>query len=218
MVSFKTLNVLVFYALAIAFCGQLASCGFFDRFRPRKRSSNATVSQPPSPVIQSGLVFESATWDDSQLASTVLFLEEFCRDVNAKKFKEQVSDAKAEELFGNCIYVFSYLLPLASHLPTNSALGNPYENALKPEKFEDYVDWLKKNIPKIWKSYISMFKESAELTEEQIQTDSSVGPLKYGFVFVGGGWRSFALNEFGPATMGVMAELKRLHNCLDKIL
>ncbi|KAK1932988.1 secreted antigen 1 [Babesia divergens] len=215
-------------------------------------STVESSSELSSPAPKSNLVFQSSTWDDSHLASAVFFLEEFCKDLGKDKFKKEVCNRgscidgqvskeadRVEYFYGdakvicsnvakNLKSLYKYLMP--TYGPGNVAERkelpkNLYEDILEPEEFEAYAEWLKMNIPEIWKSLENMHHESLRLTEEQIKTDTSVGPLKYGFVYVykGSWWsRPYFKNSLGAisryclAVMRSLAPMKHLLGCLDK--
>ncbi|KAK1937215.1 secreted antigen 1 [Babesia divergens] len=241
--------------LAIGFHGQPVSCGVFKSNIKSKEDSNVKVSVPApgsAPVPESGLVFENSSWHDSQLASAVLFLEEFCKEVKAKKFDEHVSNkilCKDEgdsnesdrvkffygELAVLCSSVSKSLESLYKYLQPSYGPGtvderkeidmNSYKGLLKPEKLYDYINWLANNNSAIKKSLGKMLKESVKLTEEQIKTDTSVGPLKYGFVYVykGSWWsRPCYKNSLGDinghcrAVMRSLASMKYFLGRLDE--
>ncbi|KAK1938579.1 secreted antigen 1 [Babesia divergens] len=180
---------------------------------------------------QSDLVFKNSKWDDSQLASTVLLLEEFCKEVRADKFKKEISDANIMEVSWTCLSVSSYTKFLSDHStviygPGSVAERNEiprdfYEGKLKPEDFEVYVKWIVGNMPVIKKSYNKMLEESAKLTEEQLKSDNPVGPNKYGFVFTGERWnailpqRSHIEDDSAP---NLLVSLDKLQKCLKRVL
>ncbi|KAK1932677.1 secreted antigen 1 [Babesia divergens] len=232
--------------LAIGFHGQPVSCGIFNILKKAKKDSNAKVSeisenhqesnvesssQESLPSSQSDLVFESSTWDDSHLASSVLFLDKFCRNVSAKKFKEQVTNKK---LYGDikavcrgCMvrlnFLSRYFIPKygpGSVAERNEIPMDLYENALKPEDFDVYVRWLAENIPGIWKSYKQMLEESLKYPSKQLKTDNTAGPLKYGFLYKGGWWNPIAawseIDDESPLTL--LVTLEKLQHCLKRVL
>ncbi|KAK1933330.1 secreted antigen 1 [Babesia divergens] len=141
-------------------------------------------------VEESDLVFNNSTWDDSQLASAIYFMREFCRDVISKKFKGKLSDDSSKDLSRACIYASSYLEPFSRHFLLAYIPGtvgvrkvpkNFYEGKLNAREFDVYVKWLIKNLPKIWKSYINMGKESLDMTMENLKGDIAAIVSKYGF-------------------------------------
>ncbi|KAK1939486.1 secreted antigen 3 [Babesia divergens] len=221
------LRVSGLFILLSAFYGQPVSCGILNRILSSKKDSNANVSevsenledstvesQESLPVSQSDFVFKNPIWHDSYLASTVLFLEEFCKGVNAKKFNEKLSGKALKDLSKICVHVSKILESVTRNLiPTygpgsvterNKIDMNFYKDVLKPEKFDVYAIWLKENIPGIIESLISMFNESIKLPEEQVNTETSLGPLKYGFVFEGKWWFAYVNYTLRRATKALI--------------
>ncbi|KAK1935943.1 secreted antigen 3 [Babesia divergens] len=96
---------------------------------------------------------------------------------------------------------------------------NFYKDVLKPEDFDVYAIWLEKNIQNIIKSYKKMLEESVELTEKELKTETSVGPLKYGFVYNGYWWGEIVywLPPEVYADTGFLESLNELKTSLDKI-
>ncbi|KAK1940259.1 hypothetical protein X943_000809 [Babesia divergens] len=193
----KFLGILRASALCLLVSGlhdQSVSCSNLE-VNPSNESSSADVSenlkestvesssQESLPSSQSDLVFEKSSWDDSLLASAVLFLDKFCRNVSAKKFKEQVTNKNYMETSR-----LHYFTPTYGHEAVAGRIEIPknfYEGILKPEDFEVYVKWLVKNIQNITESYKKMLAESLKYPSEQLKTDNTVGPLKYGFLYKG---------------------------------
>ncbi|KAK1936228.1 secreted antigen 1 [Babesia divergens] len=192
--------------------------------------SQESSSKSSAPLPQSGLVFESSTWDDSMLANAVLFLEEFCKEVKGDKFSGKVSGKSYDGLSWACLYVSIKLESVTNHFVPTYGPGSVdkrkeidmdfYKSKLKPEKFEVYAKWIVENIAEIQGSFRRMLEESVTLT------DTSVGPLKYGFVFRGDwkGWKWlirwiplvwFNLEE---VTSGIVVLLELLHSQLSEIL
>ncbi|KAK1933273.1 secreted antigen 1, partial [Babesia divergens] len=163
-----------------------------------KESTVESSSELSAPPPKSNLVFESSKWHDSKLASAVLFLKQFCKEVNTEKFSGKISSKSYVDLSRVCSSVYytldsvtRSLIPRYGPGSVSKRIETPgdlYENALRPEKFKDYSKWIVKNIQNIIKSYKKMLKESAKLTEEQLKTETSRGPLKYGFVYKGDWW------------------------------
>ncbi|KAK1933005.1 secreted antigen 1 [Babesia divergens] len=157
---------------------------------PVKSSSAASA-----PVAKSGLVFQSSKWHDSHLASSVLFLEEFCRDLISKKFNKKLCEYDYDAASRACVYLSFKLESVTNHFAPTYGPGtvserkeipkNFYKDVLKPEKFDDYTYWLVKNIQNITESYKKMLEESVKLTATELKTETSRGPLKYGFVYNG---------------------------------
>ncbi|KAK1936392.1 secreted antigen 1 [Babesia divergens] len=157
------------------------------------------LEESSSIFSQSGLVFHSSTWDDSHLASAVLFLREFCKDVRDHKFHGGIVDENFKGISWTCSGVLFTLEPLIRQIlpmyyPKTVAERkeipkNFYEGKLKARNFYVYVKWLAENMSVIKGSFKKMLKESLKLTEEQLKMDTTVGPLKYGFVFVCENWK-----------------------------
>ncbi|KAK1932670.1 hypothetical protein X943_000282 [Babesia divergens] len=192
-------------------------------------STVESSSQESLPSSQSDLVFESSTWDDSMLASSVLFLEEFCSLVNAENFGgnlkvlNDVKDNKdaqwlSVKVKSLCSNFSSRLESLSANLVPSGVTINPYKDALKPEKFNTYAEWLVKNIPGIRESVQKMFNESKKLNKAQLKTETSMGPSKYGFEFVGDKWKPFVHYNLKDLTWCLRATLEYLQKYLDKIL
>ncbi|KAK1938385.1 secreted antigen 1 [Babesia divergens] len=190
------------------------------------QESSSELSAPSS---QSYLVFQSSTWDDSHLASAFLFIEEFCSLVNAENFGgnlkvlNDVKDNKdAQWLSGKvkslCSSFSSYLESLSTNLVPSGVTVNPYEGVLKSDKFNTYAEWLVKNIPGIRESVQKMFNESKKLNKAQLKTETSMGPSKYGFEFVGDKWKPFVHYNLKDLTWCLRATLEYLQKYLDKIL
>ncbi|KAK1936430.1 secreted antigen 1 [Babesia divergens] len=223
------------YLLVSAFYGQSVICSNLEgrTFMESPSVRVSEISENPKastvPASQSGLVFHSSTWDDSQLASAVLFLEEVCREVNAKKFNGKFSEANYDDVSKACVYLSFKLESLTNHFTPAYGPGsaserkeidsNIYRSVLKPEKFAIYTEWLKKNIQNITESYKKMLEESAKLTEEKLKTETEVGPLKYGFVYNGYWWGEiiYWLPPDVYADTGFLEALNELKTSLDKI-
>ncbi|KAK1934826.1 secreted antigen 1 [Babesia divergens] len=223
------------FILISAFHGQPASCGIFSRILSSKKPSSVDVSeisenpkesavesssQESNPSSQSNLVFESSTWDDSKLASAVLFLEQFCRDVRAEKFNVKISDANMKGLLEVCTGILCHVRPLASHVPTSSALWNLYKDALKSDKFKDYAEWLVKHLEGIRISVGKLHNETRKYSVNQLKTDKSDVLSKCGFVCNGDPngeilhrWPSL---EYRAQLF--MRELEHLEKCMGNIL
>ncbi|KAK1936505.1 secreted antigen 1 [Babesia divergens] len=169
---------------------------------------------------QSDLVFKSSTWDDSKLASTFIFLKEFCKDVKGDKFKEHIPDKKFKDLSWACSLVSRKLRQFISHVPTNSALWNLYKDALKSDKFKDYAEWIVKYIPEIKKSVGKLHHETGKYSGGQLTTDGSKLVSKYGFV-PNGDWYTVIVPDFhvkGKYDPSFFETFDYLRQTLDKIL
>ncbi|KAK1936406.1 secreted antigen 1 [Babesia divergens] len=177
-------------------------------------------------LAQSDLVFENFSWHDSMLASAALFLQEFCKELKAEKFNGKLSEDKSEDLLGACDYVSSYLeffiWPLVPTYGPGSVTERKeidmdfYKNVLKPEDFDVYAKWIVKNTFKIRDSLIGMLLESLDMSETQLKTETSVGPLKYGFVFHCDGHHDKVKFAFKHATKRLTLSLQLLQNCLGE--
>ncbi|KAK1939079.1 secreted antigen 1 [Babesia divergens] len=191
-----------------------------------KDSTVESSSELSSPAPKSNLVFENSKWDDSMLASTFLFLEEFCEDVMAEKFGGKVSEGLSKA----CVNVSSYMGSFIHRFKPTYGPGtvnkrkeipmNFYKDVLKAEQFEVYAKWLVKNIPVIRVSLKHMYYEALKLSEKQLNEFSSYGPPKYGFVYTGYWWgeltHGVSRGFFGSNT--ILESLKDLKSSLDDIL
>ncbi|KAK1937966.1 secreted antigen 1 [Babesia divergens] len=184
--------------------------------KPSQESSSA--SSVPAP--KSNLVFENSTWDVSQLASSNLFIRQFCKEVKGYKFSGKISAGNIRKLDKACWWV-SFYVDSFRWRRVRGLDENPYEDALKPEKFKDYAEWIVKYIPEIKKSMRNMYNESIGLTEKQRETATSSGPYKYGFVHNDNWWKAvgsqFVLDSFGMAP-SFLQSLKDLKSSLEDIL
>ncbi|KAK1932874.1 secreted antigen 1 [Babesia divergens] len=152
---------------------------------------------------QYGLFFLRLNWNDSNLASTTMFLEGFCNAVKNEHFKDHVSRVKNADLPSLCDELLSSLQPFTDELwPLYSPISdndvaeaeddtskitehksrrqNIYDGMLKTGAFPDYIAWLVKNIPKINTSFDEMTKTS--WTTDELSDGRIGGPFKYGFV------------------------------------
>ncbi|KAK1939634.1 secreted antigen 1 [Babesia divergens] len=202
------------------------------KYQSVEKPSQEPSSESSAPVAKSGLVFKASSWHDSHLASTVLFVREFCKEVNAKKFDAHIPDANIVKLSKATYAVSLYLDSLTDSLLPRYGPGivterkeiprDLYKGILKPEKFKDYAKWLKENIPVIMKSITNMYNDGLKLSKEQLKTDTEVGPLKYGFVHKACWW-SMALGDPGltaivPEAWSFSGALKSLQKRLDHVL
>ncbi|KAK1938494.1 secreted antigen 1 [Babesia divergens] len=207
-----------------------------------EKPSQEPSSKSSVPAAKSVFAFENPSWDDSKLASAVLFLQEFCKEVKAEKFNGKVPEGLSKA----CVNVSSTLDSLTQHFtPTygpsrlterNEIPMDLYEGILKPEDFKDYVKWLVGNIQNIIKSFKKMLEESAKLTEKELTKSDSVGPLKYGFVYKSSKqwiqwiqwiqWTAIPLPpwlrnycvDLKGVTSDIISSLKRLHSQLKRVL
>ncbi|KAK1935884.1 secreted antigen 3 [Babesia divergens] len=178
-------------------------------------------------LAQSDLVFENFSWHDSMLASAVLFIQEFCKELKAEKFNGKLSEDKSEGLLEACGYISSYLeffvWPLVPAYGPGTVTErkeipkNFYEGKLKPEDFEVYAKWILENTFKIRDSLIGMLLESLDMSETQLKTETSVGPSKYGFVFHCDGHHDKVNFAFKHATKRLTLSLQLLQNYLGEM-
>ncbi|KAK1934056.1 secreted antigen 1 [Babesia divergens] len=185
-------------------------------------AEDAKISGPaPGSAPKSNLVFENATWDVSQLASSNLFIRQFCKDVREAKFDAHIPTEKIKKLDEACLWVNSYLKSF-SWRRVRGLRENPYEDALKPDKFKDYAKWIVENIPEIKKSMHNMYDEALKLSEKQLETATSSGPYKYGFVCNDNWWKILLSGWLGghngcnPITF--LYTIDKLHKRLGDIL
>ncbi|KAK1939477.1 secreted antigen 1 [Babesia divergens] len=198
-----------------------------------EESSTVKSEKPESSTVesssQSGLVFESSEWDDSHLASALLFINEFCKDLGKDKFKGYAAGINYTTSKCLCSKVLNILEPITRfYSPTygpgsvaeerKEIPGNMYEGQLESEKFDAYTKWLVENLPVITDSLRKMFEESAKLTEEQLKTDTSMGPLKYGFLYKGGWWKRIVRMHIKDLLNRLTGYFKSLHIALGNDL
>ncbi|KAK1936117.1 secreted antigen 1 [Babesia divergens] len=192
-------------------------------------STVESSSQPYAPAPKSNLVFQSSAWDDSQLASAVLFIKEFCKDLGKDKFKGYAAGINYTSSKCLCSKVLNILEPITRfYSPTygpgsvaeerKEIPGNMYEGQLESEKFDVYTKWLVENLPVITDSLKRMIEESAKLTEEQLKTDTSVGPLKYGFLYKGNNWNRIVRMHIKDLLNGLTGYFKSLYIALGNDL
>ncbi|KAK1932165.1 secreted antigen 1 [Babesia divergens] len=188
-----------------------------------EKPSQEPSSKSSVPVTKSNLVFENSKWDDSMLASSVLFIEEFCEGVKAEKFGGKVSEGLSKA----CVNVSSNLDSLTQHFTPTYGPGrvdeipmNFYKDVLKAEDFDVYAKWLVKNIPSAILSFKFMSIEYLYMSEEQIKTATSMGPLRYGFVYTGYDWGELThgVNRGLFEDSCILQSFKDLKSSLDDIL
>ncbi|KAK1937665.1 secreted antigen 1 [Babesia divergens] len=195
-----------------------------------EKPSQEPSSKSSVPVAKSDLVFESSTWDDSMLASTFLFIKQFCEDVHGDKFKKQIPEDKFKDLSKKCEYVSSYMGSFIHRFKPTYGPGsvterkeipmNFYKDVLKAEDFKLYAKWIVKNIPSAILSFKFMSIEYFYLTEEQLNEFSSYGPPKYGFVYTGKpqGELTHGVNRGLFEDPDILQSFKGLKSSLDDIL
>ncbi|KAK1933004.1 secreted antigen 1 [Babesia divergens] len=192
--------------------------------------------QPSVPAPKSDLVFENSKWDDSKLASGVLFIKEFCDDLRKDEFDEHVSNKllckdennTKESLHRksayahakvNCLPISNHLMMFTKNILPRDSSANPYEKTLKPEKFKDYAEWLVENIPNIDRALMNMLNESKNLTKDQLKTETLTGPYKYGFEFKSNWWpESFVKCNLKYESKELITTLRFLQKSLSNLL
>ncbi|KAK1935548.1 hypothetical protein X943_002964 [Babesia divergens] len=134
-------------------------------------------------------------WHDALTGHACLFLSTFCskviggsEDLLQKPYKEH-SEAFKEV----CRGLQSSLEPFIDGSSGLSAVchdnTNLFDNLWDDKYFDDYVKWLKENLHYIIGSLKAMFLEPPGWSLSTIQSASSAGPFKYGFVF-NGSWEA----------------------------
>ncbi|KAK1933256.1 secreted antigen 1 [Babesia divergens] len=158
---------------------------------------------------QYGLFFLRPAWHGSNLANAVLFVNEFCQEINKDHgviSKEDLADhaTKGPKVADVCKKISENLKTFNERL---MALYNPpspeeqreennaqdvnrrlYEGKLQRDVILDYVHWLGKNLPHIRKSLKQLYDDSAKWTKSNLMDGVSSGPFKYGFVFTDDQW------------------------------
>ncbi|KAK1939612.1 secreted antigen 1 [Babesia divergens] len=175
----------------------------------------------PLSHAQLGLFMLRSIWDDSNLGSAVLFLEEFCREVNGidSVFWSALRNTPhgVPGLKALCQEVSKDLKPLtggviyALYNPVDTK--NPYNGALRSDSFGAYVDWLAKNIDEIKTSLENMTKDSYTWSLSALSEVQSAGPFKYGFVFNESDWEGNIDRKLKP----VIERLTARDNSLTKL-
>ncbi|KAK1443866.1 hypothetical protein BgAZ_207420 [Babesia gibsoni] len=201
----------------------------------------------PLNYMQYGLFFLSG--DDllpANLASAMLFLAEFCREVNEDKFPEKTTHDKYKCLKDVCKDLakkiddfHKLLMPLFNPLTLlekivdleESAKGGTatwakhkselpinelYKGKLKASKFDDYVKWITKNSGTLILLLQNLKTDSTGWTPQSLRDLKTHGPFKFGYTFV---------NVFGigtvshllPHTVDELADLYS-HNTLFSLL
>ncbi|KAK1934333.1 hypothetical protein X943_004028 [Babesia divergens] len=195
-----------------------------------EKPSQEPSSKSSVPAAKSNLVFQSSKWDDSHLASTFVFIKQFCEDVMAEKFKGKISAGNMKDLSKKCANLSSYVGSFIHRFKPTYGPGSVterkeipmdfYEDVLKAEDFDVYAIWLEKNIPMISEFVKIMHNKALGLPKEQLNTDTKVGPFIYGFVYTGKPWGELSHGTprgfFGSNT--ILESFKGLKSSLDKIL
>ncbi|KAK1937491.1 secreted antigen 1 [Babesia divergens] len=129
------------------------------------------------------------SWDDALTGHACLFLSTFCSKV--LEGSESLLQGKYKEHSGAfkdvCRDLKTSLQPFIVGSSGLSAVchdnTNLFDSLWDNGKFLTYCDWLKRNIYRIIASLVSMSQDCPDWTKENLQSASSAGPFKYGFVF-----------------------------------
>ncbi|KAK1443864.1 hypothetical protein BgAZ_207400 [Babesia gibsoni] len=159
----------------------------------------------------------------SNLASAMLFLAEFCRQINADKLKDKINAGKyacvkdvCKDLVNKIDDLHKHILPLYNPLtaaelendeaPEGTAVRKAtgyfhemYKGKLQEDKFEGYLKWIVGNIAKVMLLLREMHADSARWTVEDLLNVQSRGPFKYGYTFLNNRWDQSIFYEFKHA-------------------
>lgn len=146
----------------------------------------------------------------SNLASAMLFVAEFCRQINADYFPENLMYGKAtciktvcKDLVHKIDGLHKLILPLYNPLtvreveagekdkPERKAEGSfngMYKGKLKKHNVDDYITWMRGNITKLILLLKKMHLESSRWNAEEFVNVQSHGPSKYGYTFIDNKW------------------------------
>lgn len=155
-------------------------------------------------VGQYGLFFlSSGEFHDSQLVSVLLFLEEFCQEVNkgfSSMFRYYLASLPDEAAaLRNACQKLPGQIELLMTTVLNSPYGNPdmrlknckcnsripknvYQDRLKVEAFPKYLIWLNDNLEKVMQSLRNLATDGQKWDAEAIQNAVTSGPFKYGLI------------------------------------
>ncbi|KAK1442080.1 hypothetical protein BgAZ_401100 [Babesia gibsoni] len=198
----------------------------------------------PLTHAQKGLfLLSSDKFYHSYLASVLLFMAEFCRDMSSDKFSERSQEGNYDKIKNVCKQVSGNIDALHKEIwplynpegmteegdddeepPRRSQRGilnETYKNILKKDKYTEYVQFMKDNIPNIAESLKQMHSYSSDWSVEYITTGRSHGPFRYGYIFKDKHWDSsiyFRLLKHVNDLLTVSAEgsLYSLFECLDQ--
>ncbi|KAK1939071.1 secreted antigen 1 [Babesia divergens] len=134
-------------------------------------------------------------WDPALTGHAICFLSTFCSNVS--QGSEDLFQDPYKEHSGAfkdvCKGLKNSLKPFINGSSGLSAVGHGntklFDNLWDNGKFLTYCDWLKRNIYRIIASLVSMSLEPPGWSLSTIQSASSAGPFKYGFVF-NGSWQA----------------------------
>ncbi|KAK1937647.1 hypothetical protein X943_003626 [Babesia divergens] len=195
----RILNMMGLCSLAFLFNGREVSCGIFGTKTASKKSPKKVEEPTPLKLLQKDFV-------DSSLASSILFLEEFCLKTQTRMFKDKLKDERFKGIKNVCtrIHLNAGYLTQSLLVPVGAeALGR---RSLQADKFDDYTSWLGKNLPGIMKALHNMADGILPLTKEQVKDASANGLASYGFSYKKGTWRDMVFSSFFKT---VTTDLKR---------
>ncbi|KAK1935267.1 secreted antigen 1 [Babesia divergens] len=130
-------------------------------------------------------------WDPSLLGHALCFLYKFCSKVQdgslEEKLKGYSGDLKTvcstlKSQLDPFIFGSSYLFAVCK---SNTTL---FDGIWDDNKFDKYCEWLRKHLKNIIEALKAMSSDCKQWTKENLQSASSAGPFKYGFVFTDDSW------------------------------
>ncbi|KAK1935305.1 secreted antigen 3, partial [Babesia divergens] len=162
-------------------------------------------------------------WDPSLLGHAICFLNTFCSQVSAEGSLEGKLKGYSGDLKTVCSTLKSQLEPFINGSSGLSAVCQKntklFDTLWDDSKFEHYVKWLKENLEKIIEALASMSSEAPQWILSALQSASSAGPFKYGFVFkdVWGdyGYISTLQGYISKLTGSGSGSLVKLKECLE---
>ncbi|KAK1442081.1 hypothetical protein BgAZ_401110 [Babesia gibsoni] len=196
----------------------------------------------PLTCAQHGLFLLSTnTFYHSNLASVLVFMAEFCRDIKEDKFAEAKNEKyknikeACNKLSDNIDSLHKIIWPL--HNPegltemedddeegvnrrNKGALNETYKGKLRSDKFDSYVTYMKDNIIKISQLLKQMHSDAAEWSVETLTSGQSHGSFKYGYIFKDNKWDTALYYTVKPYIVKLLdvntkGSLYSLLECLD---
>ncbi|KAK1442079.1 hypothetical protein BgAZ_401090 [Babesia gibsoni] len=181
------------------------------------------------------------TFNPSNLSGALVFIAEFCRDINNGRFQDKLNGGAYGDIVNVCKSVSTNIDSLNRVVwPLYNPEGNTeveddsdsedvrskvirnrmYEGKLKNEKFEYYVKFMKDNISKIALYLKQMHSDAADWNVESLTSGESYGPFKYGYLFKDKRWDSALYYTFIPYIEDLLniannGSLYSLLKCLD---
>ncbi|KAK1934392.1 secreted antigen 3 [Babesia divergens] len=143
-------------------------------------------------------------WDDALTGHAICFLYKFCSKVSqdSERFLQGKYKEHSEAFKEVCSALKSDLTPFINGSSGLSAVchgnTNLFDSLWDNGKFLTYCDWLKRNIYRIIASLVSMSLEPPGWSLSTIQSASSAGPFKYGFVFKDNEWNGNINSKLSP--------------------